>query len=336
MGGNALNSVITERKTTEQYNRIGSELIPIFEKGLGTEIHVVISYHEKESHGDMDIMVKITNEFHNKKINLKDFIEERFKPGQIFTNGSVISFDYDKFQIDIIPIKESTWDMALGFFDYDPTGNLMGKSAHKFGLKYGFNGLIYPFRNFNGRLSHDIVLTTDNKKAFEFLGYDYERFQGGFDNLIEIFEYVIGGKYFDYTVFLMENLNHIDRKRNKKRKSYQEFLQYIENNGIKDTYKFSKDKSDYIELIHQSFPEVDLKGKIKELTRKDEENQELNEKFNGRLIMDLYPELTGKELGNTITNFRESFEDYREFGLSHTTDEIMFSFGEFYEKEKGS
>lgn len=336
MGGNALNSVITERKTTEQFNKIASELVPIFKEGLGTEIHIVKSYHEKETHGDMDILVKITHEFHNKGINLRTFIEENLEPGQIFTNGSVISFDYDKFQIDIIPIKESWWDVGIGFFDYDPTGNLMGKSAHKFGLKYGFNGLIYPFRNFNGRLSHDILLSTDNERIFEFLGYDYERFQKGFDNLEEIFEYVISGKYFDYSIFLMENLNHIDRKRNKKRKSYQEFLKYIENKGIKDTYEFNKDKSTYLEIIDQSFPEVGLMDKIEELTRKDNENRELNEKFNGRLIMNLYPDLMGKELGNAITNFQKSFNDYREFGLNHSSDEIMEAFSKFYEKEKGS
>ena len=336
MGGNALNSVITERKTTEQFNRIASEIIPIFEKGLGTEIHIVTSYHTKDTHGDMDIMVKITHELHNKGINLRTFIEDKFKPGQIFTNGSIISFDYDKFQIDIIPIKESIWDVSLGFFDYDPTGNLMGKSAHKFGLKYGWNGLIYPFRNFNGRLSHDILLSTDNKRIFEFLGYDYERFQEGFDDLEEIFEYIISGKYFDHSIFLMENLNHIDRKRNKKRKSYQEFLQYIENKGIKDTYEFNKDKSTYLDLIDQSFPEVGLMGKIVELARKDDENQELNQKFNGRLIMNLYPDLKGKDLGNMITNFQKSFDDYRYFALNHSSDEIMESFSNFYEKEKGS
>jgi len=336
MGGNALNSVITERKTTEQFDRIASEIIPILEQGLGTEIHIVTSYHTKETHGDMDIMIKITHELHNKGINLRDFVQTNFKPGQIFTNGSIFSFDYDQFQIDIIPIKESIWDVAIKFFDYDPTGNLMGKSAHRFGLKYGWNGLIYPFRNFNGRLSHDIVLSTDNKEIFEFLGYDYERFQSGFDTLKEIFEYIISGKYFDYSIFLMENLNHIDRKRNKKRKSYQEFLEYVENRGIKDTYEFSKDKSTYIELIHQSFPKVGLLERIKELSKKDAENQELNEKFNGRLIMNIYPDLTGKELGNMITNFQKSFEDYREFGLNNSADEIMFEFSEFYEKEKGS
>jgi len=336
MGGNALNSVITERKTTEQYNRIASEIIPILKEGLGTEIHIVISYHNKETHGDMDIMIKITHELHNKGINLRTFIEEKFKPGQIHTNGSIISFDYDSFQIDIIPIKESIWDMALAFFDYDPSGNLMGKSAHKFGLKYGWNGLIYPFRNFNGRLSHDILLSTDNKKIFEFLGYNYDRFQQGFDDLEEIFQFIIDGKYFDHRIFLMENLNHIDRKRNKKRKSYQEFLQYVEKNGYKNTYEFNRDKSTYIDLIHDSFPEVDLKGMIKQLTKKDNENRELNKKFNGKLIMDLYPELSGKELGKAIGDFQKSFENYREFALKHSGDDILFEFGKFYQKEKGS
>lgn len=334
MGGNALKSVITERKSTEQYDKIASELIPIFKEELGIEIHLVNAYFEKESHGDMDILVKISHEFHNRGINIRSFIEERLNPGEIFSNGSILSFDYDSFQIDIIPIKESLWEVAKGFFDFDPSGNLMGKSAHKFGLKYGFNGLIFPFRNFNGRLSHDILLSVDNRSIFEFLGYDFDRFEKGFSTMEDVFDFVIDGKYFDYTIFLMENLNHIDRKRNKKRKSYQEFLSYIENKGITDTFNFNKDKSVYIDLIHESFPKADLKGKIAELTKKDNENQELNKKFNGKLIMKQHPELKGKELGDYIRRFHENFDDYREFGLSHSSDEILESFSDFYELNK--
>jgi hypothetical protein len=204
-------------------------------------------------------------------------------------------------------------------------------------MKYGWDGLVITiYSENNSRKLSEITLSKDPKRIFEFLGYDYERFQKGFDTLEEIFEYVINGQYFDHSIFLMENLNHIDRKRNKKRKSYQEFLKYIENKGIDDTYDFNKDNSNYIDLIHQSFPEVDLKGKIEQLTKKDKENQELNSKFNGRFIMDIFPELTGKELGNMITNFHKSFDDYREFGLKHSSDEIMFEFGKFYQKEKGS
>jgi hypothetical protein len=333
MGGKAL-KIETERKTTDEFNEIASEIIPIIKKELKTETFIAKCYHNKETHGDMDILVKFGSEQQN--INLIDFIKENFSPLDIYNNNGVVSFDYDNFQIDIIPIKQSNWEIAKVWYSYDPFSNLCGKSSHRFGTKYGHGGLVYPFRNFNGRLSHDITLSKDPKRIFEFLGYDYERFQKGFDTLEEIFEYVISGKYFDHSIFLMENLNHIDRKRNKKRKSYQEFLQYIKNKGIKDTYDFNKDKSTYIDLIHQSFPEVDLKGKIEQLTKKDKENQELNSKFNGRMIMDIFPELTGKELGNMITNFHKSFDDYREFGLKHSSDEIMFEFGKFYQKEKGS
>ena len=333
MGGHAL-KVNTYRKTTDEFNKIASDIIPIIENSLGTETFIAKCYHNKETHGDMDILIRFRENQQN--INLVDFIKSTFNPNDIHNNGGIVSFDYDNFQIDFIPIKTSNWEIAKIWYSYDPFSNLAGKSSHRFGTKYGWDGLTYPFRNFNGRLSQDITLSKDPKRIFEFLGYDYERFQEGFDNLEEIFEYVIGGKYFDYTIFLMENLNHIDRKRNKKRKSYQEFLQYIENKGIKDTYEFSKDKSDYIDLIHQIFPEVDLKGKIKELTKRDEENQELNSKFNGKLIMNLYPDLKGKELGNSITNFQKSFKDYREFALNHSSDEIMESFSKFYENKKGS
>ena len=333
MGGHAL-KIKTYRKTTVEFNKIASEIIPIIQRGLNTTAVTTRCFYNKETHGDMDILIKMGDTQQN--INLIDFIKTNFDPNDIHNNNGVVSFDYDNFQIDFIPIKISIWDIANVWFSFDPFSNLSGKLSHRFGLKYGWNGLTYPFRNFNGRLSKDITISKDPKRIFEFLGYNYERFQRGFDNLEEIFEYVIGGKYFDYSIFLMENLNHIDRKRNKKRESYQKFLQYIENNGNKDTYDFNKDKSTYIDLIEQSFPEVGLKRQIDELTITDKENQELNKKFNGRVIMNLYPNLVGKELGNAITTFKDNFEDYREFGLNHSCEDILFEFSKFYDNKKGS
>ncbi|MFW6226266.1 MAG: hypothetical protein ACOC3V_04855, partial [bacterium] len=326
----------TERKTTDDFNRIASEIIPILEKDLETNLHLVKSYHGKETHGDMDILIKITHDFYNKGIDIRDYIKNRFNPNEIHNNGGVYSFDYDHFQIDIIPIKESNWECSKGFFNYDPTGNLMGKSAHKFGLKYGFEGLVYPFRNFNGRLSRNIKISTDNRKIFEFLGYDYDKFINGFDTLKEIFDYVIEGKYFDHSIFLMENLNSIDKKRNKKRKTYQQFLEYIEENNIYSNYNFKKNKSEYIEYINDYFPESNLIENIEKIKDKDTENKELHSKFNGKLIMSIYPELKGKELGDMITNFQKSYEDYRNFALNNTSEEIMEQFSSFYEKEKGN
>jgi len=134
MGGNAL-KVYTERKTTEEFNVIANKIIPIFKKELRTDIHIVECYHKKETHGDMDILIKIDHDLHNRNINLVNFIKEHFNPNEIFNNNGVISFDFDQFQIDLIPVRESHWETSKCYFGYDPTGNLMGKIAKSFKFK---------------------------------------------------------------------------------------------------------------------------------------------------------------------------------------------------------
>ena len=330
MGGRALKNTITTRKTTEQFIKIGKKLVPILKDKLNTDVFITKYYHSKETHGDMDILIKIDQNFHNKGLDLRKIIIDTFNPNETHSNGSVISFDFEEFQIDLIPIKESIWDIAKIWFSYDPISNLTGKVAHKFGLKNGWNGLVYPFRNFNGKLSKDITLSKDPKEIFEFLGYDYNRYLKGFDTMEEIFEFIISSKFFDHRNFLMENLNHIDRKRNKKRKSYQEFLKYISDNNIDKSYDFKKDKSEYIDFIDENFPNIKIKEKIKDFEKTDKENQLLNERFNGRLIMSCFPDLKGKNLGDSITNFRNQFDDFRTYGLNHSSDEIMEDFMNFH------
>lgn len=333
MGGKALKNTYTERKENIEYNSICNDVVTILQKELMTDIHVVQSYRNKKSHGDLDVLIKVTSELHNKGINFVDFIKKTFNPNEIYNNGGVVSFDYRTFQIDFIPVRESNWDVSIGFFDFDPSGNLMGKVYHKFGLKYGFEGLMYPFRNFNGRLSQDILLSKDNRKIFEFLGYDYDRFLKGFDEIVEIFYFVIESKYFDSTIFQMDNLNQIDRKRNRKRQTYQDFLEFIKNKNINKVYPFKR-KEDYIFEIDKYFPEANLINKLQELQKKDEQNKEMNSKFNGKLVMNVYPDLKGSELGNMITNFMKSFEDYRSFVLTNSSNDIIEEFKKFYELNK--
>ena len=73
----------------------------------------------------------------------------------------------------------------------------------------------------------DIVLTYNLLTALEILGLDWERYKQGFNNYDEMFEYVTSCKAFDKSKFALENLNHRNRVRDRKRKTYNLFLQYI-------------------------------------------------------------------------------------------------------------
>ena len=351
MGGKALRQygIETERKTSTEFFELASKISVQLSYGLGITNSVPIEfkyspnissapvrcYRTKQDHGDLDVLIKIDNDFKEKNINLKDYVQEHFNPQIIHSNGGVLSFDYQNFQIDFIPVSESNWKIAQVYFSYDPLGNAMGKTFHKLNLSYGWDGLKYKYRNFNGRNSHDIIVSKNPRKIFEFGGYDYDRYLEGFDTMEEIFDFIISGKYFNVDIFKMENLSAIDKKRNRKRKSYHEFLKYIETFEIESQYHFPENKNLYLPIIDNYFPEANFLKKIEELDKKDKINRQVSEKFNGKLIMKWIPGLKGKELGNMITNFKKELGDnYKNYILETPQEEIKKQFIKFYEKEK--
>jgi hypothetical protein len=338
MGGKALSKygVITERKNTEDFLRIGKEIQEhlSFDFDFPVETEIVTCYHQKPDHGDLDLLIKIDERFHNENVDLKEYIAIAFNPHAIHNNGGVYSFDYENFQIDFIPVRESKWEVAKVYYSYDPLGNIMGKTFHKFGLSYGWDGLFYKFRNFNGRLAQNILLTTDPRRIFEFGGYDYDRYLQGFETLEDIIRFAIDSKYFDAEMFQMKNLKHIDKKRNRKRGSYHVFLKYIEDHGIHHSYEFDSDKDNYLPMINKRFPEAKLLEKLNVLKAKDRQNKILSQKFNGDIVMSWLPNLMGKELGHAMTMFRESLgEDYDEFILNSDYNTIRERFMEVYNEQ---
>lgn len=328
MGGNALKKygVITERKDTTTFQELGQKLSEKLRNDLGCETAVVKCYHTKKDHGDLDLLIKVDSNLHNKGVDFRDYISKNLNPTAIHYNGGVYSFDHESFQVDFIPIKESNWEVAQTYFSYDPVGNLMGKTFHKFGLSYGWEGLYYKFRNFSGREAGDLLLTKDPRKIFEFGGYDYDRFLLGFETLDEIFDFIINSKYFDSKIFQFDNLNHIDKKRNKKRNSYNVFLNFLNNSNINTTFDFKKDKNEYLPMINDFFPEVNLLKQIEEFKEKDEINRQISEKFNGNVIMS-WINVSGKELGELITKFRSHLgNDYKNFIMVNDINSIRDQF----------
>ena len=330
MGGKALNKygVFTERKNTAEFLRIGKEIQDKILSDIFLETVILKCYSTKANHGDLDLLIKITP---NLNINWKTYIQTAFNPNEIYSNGGVYSFDYQNFQIDFIPIKEESWIIAQTYGFFDPLGNIMGKTFHKFGLSYGWEGLFYKYRNHHGTNSENILLTNDARRIFAFGGYDYDRYLKGFDNLEEIFRFAIDSKYFDAEMFQMENLKSLDKKRNRKRGSYHLFLNYIKDNGITTKFIFDENKDNYIETIDRCFPEAMLEHQLVMLRLKDERAKTIADKFNGEIIMEWLPDLKGKELGQAIGKFKNALGDkYDEYILNTNIGEIRMDFMKIY------
>lgn len=77
---------------------------------------------------------------------------------------------------------------------------------------------------------------------------------------------------------------------------------------------------------------TEILKKIEEFKMKENRKKEINNKFNGNMVMDKYPKLKGPLLGITLNNFKITFENFDEYVLSHTTEEIMNDFDRFMNK----
>ena len=82
---------------------------------------------------------------------------------------------------------------------------------------------------------------------------------------------------------------------------------------------------------------TDVKNEIKKFKEKQNLNKEINNKFNGNIVMKLYPDLKGKELGSMLNNFKNYVEDehnvsYSSYILDNEQQTIINDFKSFINK----
>ena len=298
MGGKAIK--IAERVHKDKFFEYAKEIIPRVQSAFQTEVHMVNGFHNKESFGDIDLLV-LDKGFKNRR----ETIEKEFHPDEISPNSNTISFNYNELQVDLIFTPEENWGASKIFFDWGDLGNFIGKLMNNYGkldgylLKYGFDGL--KCRIVYSGQAKNITITKDNRKVFDFVGLDFEQWKKGFNEKEDMFNYVIGSKYFDYRDFQWENLSSINKQRNKKRPNYQVFLDYMENH--KKTNDWNKGEDYYLNEFKKFFG-VDLKKEREDFIKEVELEKLDAEKFNGKLVMQEFPELKGKELGDTMKGFK--------------------------------
>lgn len=312
----------------KSYYCLKAEITEILEEEA-VEFFILPAYRNKPSFGDIDILIK--------KESIEDinqFITNTFEVNRIVSNGPVKSFSYNNFQVDLILTSSDDWISSCNYYSWNDLGNYVGKVAHVLGFKYGHKGLDWNYYSINrDRVIERIHLSKDPEVILPFLGFSYNRWKEGFDSKEEIFEFIINSKYFNPEIFQFNNLSSKHKHRNKKRKLYIEFLEYIE--GKPFTYKviepFSKEE------IQITFP--DFSNKLNEINKKELIKQRVKHKFNGRLVMDKYPELKDKELGQVINLFKASVYsqgiDYDKFIIESSVEDLWKRFNEILNKFRG-
>jgi hypothetical protein len=325
MGGNAL-SCASVRLTKKNYERLAQDCVAklqaLYPSG---RVAAIEAYRAKPDFGDLDLLVTTPdyNPFE---------AAEALSATEVVRNGPVTSIGVrardevgpvagNIFQVDLIAIEAASFDYARQYFAFNDLGNLIGRTAHRMGLSHGHAGLRYYVRDGDYKF-RELLLTLDYGVALSFLGYDPARFQEGFESLQDIFEYVAGSAFFNRDIFLLENRNHQSRVRDRKRRTYMEFLQYCEKHPELPAYDYPAEKSAWLPRIAEYFPhfQAEYDQALADLT----ELRAVKAKFNGEWVSQLTG-LQGKELGELMRRFRESFESpeaQRAFVLANSPDLI--------------
>lgn len=334
MGGNALKNIVTKRYEREEYFELFQEIKGIYFRYYSDELDVLYfdrifnllpSYKNKETFGDMDIL--LDRKYCDKNI---DVIKHLFKPNEIYNNGDVVSFDYKEFQIDFIYMSNENYNTALAYYSYNDLGNLMGRIANKIGVRYGHDGLkMLYYSEDKNKVLFEFNLSKDMRTIFSFLGFNYDRFLEGFNDITDIFNYVIDSEFFSKEIFAYENLNHENRTRNKKRKVYGEFLEYIQELRT-DDYKYPEYKNYFLGRIDEFFPYVKIYVRIAEAKKKEEVNKKIKEKFNGGIVREITG-LEGEELGKFIKKFKDFCFDFDQYILNTDVETINMNIHDYWE-----
>ncbi|ABC30733.1 hypothetical protein HCH_04017 [Hahella chejuensis KCTC 2396] len=335
MGGNALKDHGAQRLSAAEALRIGEKArraIQALQSNDGAPVRaeIVTAYRNKETYGDIDMVVSdsVKRDFGNASMSeLLGNVLGGGQPLPFIANGGVASFGAPLeqggvFQVDLLYTPASQFDFALSYFSWNDAGNLIGRVAHKMGMKFGHNGLWLPFRE-GDYLFTEVLVTRDFDKAVRFLGFDIARWRQGFDDLIQLYQFISASKYFDKDIYLLENRSHNARVRDAKRPTYTGFLKWLREAYAGDDFKdWPACKAAWLPQIFAAFPEAEAEWRVAEadLSRQ----REIKRKFNGELVSSLSG-LTGTELGALMQQVRHSFMDknaFESFILSASESEM--------------
>lgn len=309
MGGRLLHLWFLPEKRIgrDDYERIAREV----ESKLLTQYpraEVLRTFANKDSFGDADFLVDVNNG----EKPLLDFVKREFHPAP-HKNGQTISFPYEGFQCDLISVGKENFDVSRDYLAWE-SGMSQGIVANALGLRFGWDGLHlkYPLNLISPELpAHDFFLITLEKwpeVIFSILGFDYERFQQGFATKEDLFDWIISSEYFDPKIFNLDELNHQNKTRNKKRPTYTALVEYVRDKQAKPR----PTKEEVRALIINKYPHVI--SQIEEKSADILANKERAAKFNGNIVRELTG-LEGAALGKFIKDFKAHYSVYMPFDV---------------------
>lgn len=303
MGGKLFN---VARLPRERYLRLESQVRAYLDAKIPEAYRIPRFYANKPDFGDMDVLVSDAAGGSWSAVRdqlMADLGIERSKQ-----NGPVFSAVYRDFQLDFIKCAPASLEITYHYMSFNDVGNLVGKIFRRLGLKYGNDGLSYVFRRrSNENYTHEIPVSDDIDAILALIGVDVSQWHRGFDELDQVFAWVIASPYFSVDPYLSPQ--RAMRSRLRKRPTVEKFVNYLRAHNVTKSYAYLG-RDDYLPAIAERFPGADLLQKIDHQVALEERDNRITEKFNGKLVMQWFPELRGKGLGEFIVAFKKQFDDF--------------------------
>lgn len=305
MGGNALKEPSIRLGADKYYSLIRPVTTELERTQAFTRVGVIASYSEKESFGDMDILVCTDSGEWPQGFKESSFLQNR----EVVWNGPVCSLGWDliegRFQIDLILVPTLDYSVAAGYFAYNDLGNLLGIIAKSLGFKLGHKGLWKRFYHPDKptELIYSVLVSKDWSEILQFLGIPtnwIEYWRVGLDSLEQIFRLVQSSKYYHPDLYLLENRNSVSRVRDAKRVNYNKFLAWCENQEPWSQY-WPKDPGDFLQKAFDTFPE--FKVRFLEKSREWSRIVQVKSLISGQKVRELTG-IDGVELGKFMQLFK--------------------------------
>jgi len=297
------------RRVSSFLFRMYSSQIGFFlENKIGLENCPVKFFRDKKDHGDIDILVFISSLTDIRPI----ILELKEIPGltQVSKNGNVLSLLYNNVQIDLILINEIFKETSKLFFFYNDFGLLLGKLFYYHRLKFSPEGVKYKVKHL--QYGKEINVFNDVEQIFNFLGLDKNRYDEGFDSLEDMFEYFISSKLFCIEAFDSSLWKSDQRNRDFKRKNLLYFYEWIKDKELSSIERPTKEE--IFKMVNE-ITNGEAQLELDDLIYHDNLKNQISEKFNGNILMEIFPILGEfpKYLGIFITTFKEKFDDSEHF-----------------------
>ena len=352
MGGNALQGMRhTRRYAADEYHRLIPEVLARVHQVVGknNRAAVIPAYRTKESFGDMDVLVELTEgsayEFRHAlarafdidclasdgtDVNQLDAPEDAEvavrTAAQLAASGKTYSFAHRELQVDILPTSPEAFQPSLNYYSWNDCGNLLGRVAHSFGFKLGHLGLLYPFKSGDYEFT-ELVVERDWERILPAFGWDYATWSQGFDTLEDMFRFMVSTPFFNRDIYLLHNRNAKSRVRDRKRTTYSGFLEWLaqQPDGSLPAYDYEGTKDRFLPIMFSRLEDSKFREKWERASRAFNDWQVARFRFNGDLVRGLTG-VDGKALAGLMADVRASMgaspAEIQAWVLGHSDEDI--------------